>query len=510
MGTQKTQTTENGAEFVAEQLESSPQSGVRLFEERDGRDEMNLVELPLSSVSDRFLDGRKTVVFHDEIWDRQLKQRVPRKLAISGSDRYGLPTARDEDVLLACIQLSSAEDFRSREVTFSRYELLKLLRWPDESKYYRRLAISLRRWKGVTIYSDRAFYDHRRKSWVNRDFGIIDNLFLYERESASGLTSNARSWLVWNEVLFESFQAGYLKKLDWGLYCRLKSPIARRLYRWLDKRFYHANEVTVELKQLAFHKIRVSERYNTAQIKRALMQGIRELETLWDLQPAAPQSRFVKRGRGAWEVVFQRRRPPSTKAAISRESSARMDVTIELTRRGIGPAVAAELEQQHPHPTIKTMIDLFDWYRAQGQEKGPGFLVDSIRNPTKYRLPREFKSASVSPPARPERIHRKRPIDDDSQATGPGDIATAPDAFANYWAALSAADQLAFEAAAVNSAEPVKRDGYCRCRGQSGKAFEHYRQAVLRDHFVLFVESTLGSGARPHDGGESSWCGKAR
>jgi hypothetical protein len=68
----------------------------RSIEARDGRDEMNLVELPLSGISDRFLDGRKTVVFTDEIWDRTLAQRVERKLAISGSDRYGLPTINED------------------------------------------------------------------------------------------------------------------------------------------------------------------------------------------------------------------------------------------------------------------------------------------------------------------------------------------------------------------------------------------------------------------------------
>ena len=123
------------------------------------------------------------MVICDQVWDREKRQHVPRKLTISGSDRYGLPVAKDDDVLLACVQLSSISGFAAREVGFTRYELLKLLRWPQDSKSYRRLATSLRRWKGTTVYSDRTFYDHGRKSWVNRDFGILDNLFIYERES---------------------------------------------------------------------------------------------------------------------------------------------------------------------------------------------------------------------------------------------------------------------------------------------------------------------------------------
>lgn len=455
----------------------------RKVEARDGRDEMNLVELPLSGISDRFLDGRKTVVFTDEIWDRDLGQRVERELAISGSDRYGLPTARDEDVLLACVQLSSADDFRSREVRLSRYELLKLLRWPDEGKYYQRLATSLRRWKGVTIYSNRAFYDHAHKSWVNRDFGVLDNLYIYERESATSVTTAGRSWFVWNEVLFDSFQAGYLKKLDWDLYCRLTNPVAKRLYRLLDKRFYHASELTIDLKKLAFGKVRVSERYNTAQIKRALAHGIRELEALWDLQPLPMERRFVKRGRGQWEVVFQRRRPPSTKAAIARQEARVVDLSDELSRRGIGPATAGDLVEQHPEATVRTMVELFDWYRARGQEKGPGFLVDSIRNPAKYRLPREFIAESRAAGKRPERVRRALNATHQPQNTTP--VVGRADGleFATFWDTLSLAERETFESAAVSAAPPMKREGYCRSHQAGGGAFEGYRQVILWDHF---------------------------
>jgi len=238
---------------------------------------------------------------------------TPSLWAISGSDRYGLPTAKDEDVLLACLQLSAQAEFQSREVHFSRYELLRLLRWPDEGKNYQRLATSLRRWKGVTIYSNRAFYDHAEKSWVNRDFGVLDNLYLYEREphTDGNHQSNkprANSWLVWNEVLFRSFEAGYLKRLDWELYCRLSDPVAKRLYRLLDKRFYHGEEVVFDLHELATHKVRLSDNYDAGQIKRALAKGIRELETNWELRPLPAHKRFVRKERGKCRGQGIRRR----------------------------------------------------------------------------------------------------------------------------------------------------------------------------------------------------------
>ena len=447
---------------------------------REGRDEMNLIECPLSGIANRFIDGRKTVVLADEVWDRDLRQRVTRELAISGSDRYGLPTAQDEDVLLACVQLTSAQEFRQREVCFTRYQLLRLLRWPDEGKYYRRLATSLRRWKGVTVYSNRAFYDHARKSWVNRDFGVFDNLYLYERELATGAAASTSSRFLWNEVLFASFQSGYVKKLDWDLYCRLTTPVAKRLYRLLDKRFYYGNEVVMDLRQLAFRKLRLSDRYNIGQIKRAIAAGIRELEECWELRPVPNTQRYVKRGRGQWEIVFERRRPPSTKTAIARAANQTADLTAELTRRQIGPATAAELVEAHSEGVIRTMLGLFDWFTSRGEPKGPGFLVDSIRNPTKYRVPAELKAAG-SGAQRPERIMRRRSAPIAERGNERSSATT--QAFYEFWNRLGPDRRAEFEAAAVAAAGRLARDGYLRTRIAGGPAFDEYRQLVLQEHF---------------------------
>ena len=181
-----------------------------------GVDELNLAEFPLSSIAERRLDGKKTIVFEEPIFDRVEGKVVQRRLTISGSDRFGLPAAKDDDVLLACMQISKLQDFQSPIVTFSRYEILRMLRLSDSTANYARIATSLRRWKGLTIFSDRAFYDHQHKSWVNRDFGIFDTLYIYSRE-VDGPNIAASSRFTWNEVLFKSFQAGYLKRLDWNL-----------------------------------------------------------------------------------------------------------------------------------------------------------------------------------------------------------------------------------------------------------------------------------------------------
>jgi hypothetical protein len=469
-------------------MSTDPAGPVRgeLHDFQDGRDEMNLVEFPLSAVADRFLDGRKTVVFTDQVWDRDQRQYLKRELAISGSDRYGLPTAKDEDVLLACLQLTRLDDFRRREVYFTRYELLKLLRWPDDGKAYQRLATSLRRWKGVTLFSDRAFYDHAHKSWVNRDFGIFDNLYLYERESATTPVGSARSCLVWNEVLFNSFQAGYLKRLDWTLYCELTDPVAKRLYRLLDKRFFHDQCVTFDLHDLALRKLRLSPNYNTAQIKRALAKGIGQLESCWALRTLPPEQRYVKQGRGQWQVVFQRKSARQSRKRAAEVQVIQGDLEMALVRREIGPGTAAVLVAEHPAETIQTMIELFDWYASRNQAKGVGFLVDSIRQPEKYRFPAGFES-SVQRSGRllvdRQRHARQRAAQTAREERQHAAYSVSQQSFLEFWGQLDRMARTDFEIRALTAAAPLKRDGYHRLRASGGPAFEQYRQVILRDYY---------------------------
>jgi Replication initiator protein A len=367
-----------------------------------GYDELNLAEFPLASISHRFLDGTKTVVLDDQVWDREKRAFVERRLTISGSDRYGLPTAVDDDVLLACIQLSGFGKFSNRRVEFSRYELLKLLRWKDETKNYRRLSTSLRRWKGLSVFSNRAFYDKARQSWVNRDFGVFDNLVVYEKEIAEGKSAPASSWFIWNEVIFESFQAGYLKRFDWQFYLTLESPVAKRLYRFLDKRFYHGSTVEIDLMELAVRKVRISSSYNVAQMKRELIKGIQELEHRWTLVSMPAKDRFQKVAPGKWKVVIESRQSSRTGQKIELANKAQcLDLVAELTKRQIGPGTADQLVLNADPQSVKRMIDLYDWYNKQGNNRGPGFLVSSIKNPERITMPVGFGPAKQRPERNP-------------------------------------------------------------------------------------------------------------
>ncbi len=285
-----------------------------------GRDEMNLAEFPMALLANRAPQGCKTLTFEDRISDKGQSQYVDRRLMISGCDRFGLPTALDDEVILGLIQLTKLSGVKSRQVFFSRYHLIRLLDWRDEGKSYRRLDRSLNRWIGVTLYYDNAWWCRKNQCWVSERFHLLDNVVLYNRRSRSSGKVTSRheqplSSFTWNDVMFRSLRAGNLRKLNMDVYRQLNSSIAKRMYRFLDKHFFKRSLLKPNLKQFAFEHIGLSRCYDAAQIKRRLLPGIEELERAGILKPLSREERFQRLSPSNWVVVFQaaRKSPSSPK-----------------------------------------------------------------------------------------------------------------------------------------------------------------------------------------------------
>jgi hypothetical protein len=266
----------------------------------EGRDEMNLAEFPIATVSERIPAGCKTLVFNDQ----------HGRLTVTGSDAYGLPTAPDTDVIIGLMQLTRLKNgFTEPTVPFTRYELLKLLgRDPGKSQHYRRLDESLNRWMGVLLVYEKAWFDNSIKRRIDAKFHILESVEIFDRETrrSSKGTQPALplSSFTWNRVFFKSFQDDNLKRLDLAVYFGLKSAIARQLFRFLDKRFYLRPDWSFDLRELAFDHVGLSRNYTPAKIREKLKPAIAELESIGFLMPLASAERFTQGSHGESRVRF--------------------------------------------------------------------------------------------------------------------------------------------------------------------------------------------------------------
>jgi Replication initiator protein A len=410
---------------------------------RTGRDEMNLCEFPIATLTDHPSEGVKTLVFEDR----------HGKLTVIGSDAYGLPTALDSDVIVALIQLTKQRnDFTDPAVEFSRYELLKLLGWENKGQNYRRLSESLHRWVTVSLKYDGCWWNNKRKRRTSASFHILDYVILPDEDDPCEASSFA-----WNKIFFKSCRDGNLKRLDLDTYFALKSAISKQLYRHLDKRFYIRRDWTFDLRELAFEHVGMSRNYTAAKLKEKLRPALDELEAIGFLEPMTPAARYTKTGRGAWNIRVVRKLPPPAEAQPAEPEPTGLER--ELVARGVTQAVAAELVRDFPAERIRRQVEVVDWLRETKPQRIKdlgAYLAEAIRKdfapPAGFRGRAERAAAEAT--ARAEREQQDQARRATARARAEQDRVRA------YWEALPPGRRAALEAAALAEADPEARAAY--------------------------------------------------
>lgn len=451
--------------------ESRRNASPHLFELDDGRDELNLAEFPLAAIADRVPDDQKTLVFEDRIYDSGKSEMISRRLTISASDKFGLPTSLDDEVILGLIQLTKQNRFNERKVNFSRYQLIQILGWRHEGRSYERLEKSLKRWLGVTLYYEKAWWDKDEQSWVDENFHILEQVTLYDQQRRLNRlrSSNAEpplSFFVWNDVVFRSFKSGYLKAIDLGVFRELQFAAAKRMYRFLDKRFYHKPCWEFDLTEFACEHIGLSRNYDTGQLKRRLGPAIQELEAVGFLESLPSTQRYVKISRGQWRIVFVK------KAGLTKKEPYREDSPLiqKLIGEGVTPSVAAELVLEFPEEQISLQLEVLNRLKQTKNRESirnpAGYLVKSIRE--NYAPPASLHPKThTSKPAKAKKAEPRAANDPVQQQID------------KYLLSLGDVDLQVLEEDGLKHADATLVEGYKRSREAGGAAFTVYRRMVL-------------------------------
>jgi hypothetical protein len=419
---------------------------------------MNFAEFPIALLTDRVPKGQRSIKFEDRIYDERRKKFITRKRVIEGSAEYGLPTATDDAVILGLIQLTKRKvGFARREVEFSRRELIRLLGWPEEGRSYDRIKLSLQRISNVTYNYDNAWWDVRRGAWTTKIFHIIDTVEINDGRAAGGRDEPSSCRIAWNEVVFDSFQAGFLRNIDFRLCMRLEHPTALRMYRFLGKRFHSEPDCTFELGQFARRHIGIGGGYEGGmQVARKLRPAIAELEEAGFLEPLAEAERFPRRGR-EWWVRFVRKAPDAPPDAAG-SGPTPTPMAAELAARGVTAVTAEELARRHDAGAIAAKIDVFDWLvekRDRRVARNPaGYLVESLRDG--YAPPRGFVPSSERRRRREAEEAREARARDERRARRERDAAEEAGraAVAAYWGGLTPEQRDALDAASIALVDP--------------------------------------------------------
>ncbi len=348
--------------------------------QRIGRDEMNLAEFPFALLADRPGAAGDTLVFTDTVPGPQ--GPVERIWTVTGSQEFGLPLAGDELVYVALMEVTREQGFADRIIHITRYDLIRRLGWPDKGGSYRRLQAALDRLLGVTIKAERAFWDNRKRRYVDVGFHIIDDYALYDeqpgrkRAAADAAKARPQSYVAWNQVIFESFKSGYIKHLDTAFYFGLRSALSRRLYRYLDKKRYDGKRhYRINLRKLAFEKLGMSRSYFPSHIKQELRRAHDELQDKGFLESVEYQRE------GQEELVvyqFASADQPQGRSRQARDPAREADgedLVQQLMAAGVTRAVAYELVEEFAEQ-VRLQLEYLPFRTARDTA---ALLVEAIR-----------------------------------------------------------------------------------------------------------------------------------
>lgn len=359
---------------------------------RDGKDEMNIVEFPVAVIARAAQPGQLTVSFSDTIRDQSTGKLMDRSVTVHGTETWGLPAAQDDEVLLGLIQLSRLQGW-PQTIRFTRYQLVKMLGWAVGGASYQRVYTALHRLTTTSYDYKYAWRDRTDEEWVpSRVFSYIQELEVHEAENPTATGMCTVQWASW---FHKSLEAGNLKSLDFDFYRKLKHPIAKRLYRFLDKRFYRRKRVDYQLRTLAEEKLGLARSYkDAAQIKRVLAKPIKELEDGGFIVPADPKDRYINISRGVWKVQFERGGGASTAKPETVEVEVVDVLAARLESLGVSAKRAVGLADSHEEDYIEDKIEILEFLLGSEEHESPrnigAWLATAISDD--YKAPKGFKS----------------------------------------------------------------------------------------------------------------------
>jgi hypothetical protein len=272
-------------------------------------------------------------------------QELKQTWTVRAVQGLGLPGTLDQDVYVALLQIIDRQGGIPTDgwISFSLYELMQLLRRTHGGRDYRQIKESLERLAGTIVQSKNAFYRKSTKSYLDDTFHLLERVQHAETTDGSGKRGE-RTWVKLSEYFVDSYNANYLKGLDADFYWSLNSSVAKRLYRFVDKKRNQQRRWEVDLFALR-DRIPLSSYKYPSKIREKLEPAHEELTQKGFFERVT----YRKTSEGAnlvcYEIAedFSNRRP-----AVQLGATPEVSIAVErLKAEGLRSDAAKELVYRH-------------------------------------------------------------------------------------------------------------------------------------------------------------------
>jgi len=337
-------------------------------------------------------------------------QRLEQYVKVVGGREYGLPGPTERDVYVGIMKLVHRAGGipPDGKVSFSLYELLKILGKNRGGNNYEKVRESLDRIADSVIYAKNAFYDRETEQFRTHRFTPWSVHFASTRQGQG--RSAERHVLKFHETLVRSYNSGFLKTLDTDFFFSLKSPMAKSLYQLVDAKRQGGLSWTVGVQQLR-QLIPMPESYRyDSKIREKIEPGLTELKHRGFLERADYEQRGEDQVicfRIARRFVEARQQPQVSLSSRERETAD------ALIRHGVSFQKAQTLVSDNGAAHCRRY--LYALPHQTGIANPAGWLIRYIENAWPVTLPDETPTeepelSSIREPAPPDEEHVRRAL----------------------------------------------------------------------------------------------------
>lgn len=320
-------------------------------------------------------------------------ERVQQHWRISVPEPYELPGPFDQDVWVAVQTLVGMRGGMPPDgrLYFSLYELLGVMRKARKGENYKELRTALLRLSATHFQADNAFYLKDKNKLATRTFTLWDVSLDTEVDHQTG-EATERHFLEFHSVVRQSFQAEYLKTLDSDFYFSLRSPLAKRLYRLIDRKRQGKPRWGTSLDKLK-DMAPLAPSYKTpSKIRDVLETAHGELQRRGFLAGVS----YEKRNGAHWvrwrvDPEFDRRRSLSSRGGgltlDAEPSEDERQAVVLLVEKGVWTNVAWDLVRRHGPDGCRLQVDSLRYQK--GVTDPPAWLRWAIE--TGHPLPNHLR-----------------------------------------------------------------------------------------------------------------------
>lgn len=369
--TQALQTAEPASRLSEEQLEA-----FKTRQKREIRVECNMEEFPYFRLSKRDSKTVNKITFAREVKNDRGGALKQRWLVVADSE-LGLPGPFDQDVYVAMETIIDEVGIHPDGfVPFTCYRIAQLLGKDHSGRTYQNIRTALTRMVATRITSEKAFYLRGENVHISETFHLYDSVRFEERKNVKRSKASFEYNLLFPcRWYIESRRQNYTKPLNLNIYKNLKSPTAKKLYRYLDKRRYaNPERVAIHLFNLA-DALPLTPAF-PSKLKQVLEEPHRQLLRIGFLRDVrfeqVPDTK-------SWRIFYTF---PDEMPEVGECLPENPKVQL-LLGRGLSPNVAEFLAQQYPE-RVQRQVEVFDWLvankSAQVKHNPPGYLRKAIED----------------------------------------------------------------------------------------------------------------------------------